>query len=1126
MKVQGKPFHFLLIIALIIVSFTVIILISPSNYVNTKADSRHPNKPSHSYKIPISQMNPQDLSNPEKIKAALKTPALGYSKEFMDFLNMRRKKIRESGSPVKRRDEKLIDERFSQLSYSAKKYLRYKYSTKATLSKLGQDTENLLPLVDQSGENIRVNAPSQDQGKNKTQSETSAASFGKTIVVSFNDSSGQEQRNFSGVAVSQDEGKTWSQTFVPSLGGFNLGDGVVTVDSKGTFYYAMIGLNKNNRSLVGVSRSINGGKTWTLPADASTTAGGQDDFQDKEWITADRSAKSPFKDNVYISWTRFPSTGTPKIMFTASKKRGKKFQPPIVIAESVDNSSVIQGSMVATGPNGEVYVVWSDRSLVGLFSPVLIRFSKSTDGGKNFSAPTTIAKFVIPGYPANGVFSGNVFPSIGVDTSNNSTQGNIYVVYSGRAKNVSDRADVFLVSSKNGGNNWSDQIKLNDDNSIAEQILPSVAVADDGSVAASWYDRRNDLTNLSLLDIYSTVSKDGGNTFSPNQRITNTNWPLIPTPLDLRGGYHGDYSQLATMGNKFLFNWGDDRSGTDTDVYIASRSADELASSTKAGFVITARDSSRVVKSGGLTRCFIQTKVFEGDKNFTFEASPNIAGLSYEFVSSPPSNFVASSNSNSPDPVDPPQEGFGIVIKTTPTLNPGPYFITVSAKRGDLVRSTTIRLTVLDNSSLAKIPQNITNNASGSILPFSSIDPVGNINVAWLDDSSGIFSIFFSRSTDNGNTFSTPTKLARNESFIGQPVVFANEREIYIVHLEVFDTPKFITQTQILRSTDGGQSFNLVNTIQDDSIFVASETAQMDVDGTIHISASTLNPDDPQKPLFAAIDMRSTDGGKTFSRNKVFEDTAPISNPILILEGDGKTVRAVFFDFSRQRGGLFLATSIDGGLTYAPPSLVTNKTDDLVSATLTFTSDLSHFILNRGSFQDEKFQLFYTNAGKDGKFSTPKLVSGDAITVLSPSLGADDLGNVIIAFEGSFKQLSDMDYSSQIFYCNSTDKGTTFSTVKSFQPTGTSDFSPVVLQDLKNNFSILWEGINKNALDIFYSSSPDSGRTFPAQVNLTNNAGISVYADLSFDKDGAIQLLLQDNTVGSFDIFRTKLSGN
>src|SRR5262249_36494918 len=140
-----------------------------------------------------------------------------------------------------------------------------------------------------------------------------------------------------------------------------------------------------------------------------------------------------------------------------------------------------------------------------------------------------------------------------------------------------DRSDVLMVRSTDGGVSWSALVKLNDDNSVAEQLQPSVAVNEDGVAAFMWYDRRNDLQNLSLLDVYTTISTDGGASFLPNRRITNANWPLVPTPYNLRGGYHGDYNQISTRGKDFLFNWADDRSGKDSDVYIAFKTVKELS---------------------------------------------------------------------------------------------------------------------------------------------------------------------------------------------------------------------------------------------------------------------------------------------------------------------------------------------------------------------------------------------------------------------------------------------------------------------------------------------------------------------------------------------------------------------
>ena len=72
---------------------------------------------------------------------------------------------------------------------------------------------------------------------------------------------------------------------------------------------------------------------------------------------------------------------------------------------------------------------------------------------------------------------------------------------------------------------------LNDDNDgqpatgspddvISGQALPRLAVDAQGNIAVIWYDTRRDPANH-LLDVFGTVSTDGGQTFSPNFRVTD-----------------------------------------------------------------------------------------------------------------------------------------------------------------------------------------------------------------------------------------------------------------------------------------------------------------------------------------------------------------------------------------------------------------------------------------------------------------------------------------------------------------------------------------------------------------------------------------------------------------------------
>src|SRR5437762_13429698 len=57
-------------------------------------------------------------------------------------------------------------------------------------------------------------------------------------------------------------------------------------------------------------------------------------------------------------------------------------------------------------------------------------------------------------------------------------------------------------------------------------------------------------------------------------------------------------------------------------------------------------------------------------------------------------------------------------------------------------------------------PVNASNSVGNSQLPQIAVDDRGKINMVWLDDSLGNFSVFFSKSSDGGVTFSSPMNLA------------------------------------------------------------------------------------------------------------------------------------------------------------------------------------------------------------------------------------------------------------------------------------------------------------------------------------------------------------------------------
>ena len=390
------------------------------------------------------------------------------------------------------------------------------------------------------GSNVRVNQDESGQDQNET-------------VISVNP---QDPLNLIGGAndyragsvkcgyyASQDGGQTWTDGVLGGTVHPFQGDPVVAFCNNGEAVYVCL-------SFIGAFQahglfaynSSDGGLNWSGPNTIVNRQNGFP-FADRPWAECDRTNGS-FANRAYVSWSEF-GAGT-RIVLRFSVDGGATWSTN----RNVSDGTSTQGSHIAIGPQGQVYVAWSDSGRIG--------FDRSLDGGASFG--TDVFPSTVNSISSDPVFRRNSHPAIAADRSSGSHSGNVYIAW---ADDRNGDPDILFVRSVDGGTTWSTPTLINDDRpgTGADQWFPSLYVDPKGRVIATWYDRRQ-TPGERPYEIWGAISRDGGQTFDTNFVLTEemSNGAL--------NGFIGDYSDTTATEDRLYALWTDLRAGTgETDAY-------------------------------------------------------------------------------------------------------------------------------------------------------------------------------------------------------------------------------------------------------------------------------------------------------------------------------------------------------------------------------------------------------------------------------------------------------------------------------------------------------------------------------------------------------------------------------
>ena len=349
---------------------------------------------------------------------------------------------------------------------------------------------------------------------------------------------------------SKDGGKTWENDRLTSQFGV-WGDPCVIADKEGRFHYFHLsdptGRNWASEEILDrivCQTSTDSGENWSAGASIGLN---YDKDQDKEWSVID-----PNSGNVYTTWTQFDKYGSKapqdssRILFSMSKDNGRSWHTPKRVSQfagnCLDDDQTVEGAVPAVGPNGEIYVSWSFDSQ--------LYFDRSLDSGRTWMEEDLMIMEQPEGWDIEvpGIGRANGFPVTAVDLSDGPHRGTIYVNWSDQ-RNGTDDTDVFLMKSTDGGDTWSEAIRVNDDKmgNGKHQFFNWMAIDPaTGYVYITFYDRRDQEGNAT--DVYLAYSKDGGENFE-NIKISES--PFTP----VEGIFFGDYSNISAYNGRIRPIW-------------------------------------------------------------------------------------------------------------------------------------------------------------------------------------------------------------------------------------------------------------------------------------------------------------------------------------------------------------------------------------------------------------------------------------------------------------------------------------------------------------------------------------------------------------------------------------------
>lgn len=390
---------------------------------------------------------------------------------------------------------------------------------------------------------VAVDSTTTSLAQHATIVEPDAVASGSRIVTTF-----QVGRFFGGsagrigFARSNDAGRTWRWGLLPGVGVPDsvASDPVVAFDALHATWLIATLVNTESTSSLAVHRSSDG-LAWASPITAvgyPREDSGEGTALDKEWITCDNGAASPFLGRCYLAYTDIAHEIAPGrigvfVGVQSTSDGGLTWSTPVLL--QVDADQVSPAVQPVVRPDGELVVVF--------FEDGVVEAVRSTDGGVTFSERERISNLQVSGTRPLRGFS---LPTAAVDAS-----GNVYAAWPDCRFRSGCVGNDIVWSRSNAPGTWTPARRA----PLGTRPLRNFTIPDMATdrisanrLALTYYA----LTPSGLLDTFLVTSRTAGRTWSKPRRLNRVRMRLTWIAQTASGRMVGDYMGTVFSGSRVV----------------------------------------------------------------------------------------------------------------------------------------------------------------------------------------------------------------------------------------------------------------------------------------------------------------------------------------------------------------------------------------------------------------------------------------------------------------------------------------------------------------------------------------------------------------------------------------------